>query len=252
MDNKLPISVAIITKNEEKNIEQALKSVKDFDDLVVVDSFSSDKTVEICKKYTKRVFQIEWQGYSKQKQHAVNYCKNKWVFILDADERVTPDLKLEMAEKIKTISSNGYYIPRKNFFLGKWIKHSGWWPDYTLRLFRKDFGHLEKREVHEKVVVNGHVGSLEKPIEHFTYKTISSYIEKMKNYSTLSAKELGKKKIAPLALLILINPVVVFIKMFFIRQGFRDGTHGFILSILYSFYTFLKYAKVWELRKTHF
>ncbi len=251
MDNKIPISVAIITKNEEKNIEDALKSVKDFDDLVVVDSFSSDKTVEICKKYTERVFQNEWPGYSKQKQHAVNYCQNEWVFILDADERITPDLKSEIAEKIKTTSFNGFYIPRKNFFLNKWIKHSGWWPDYTLRLFRKDFGHLEQREVHEKVVIKGHVGFMEKPIEHYTYRTISSYIEKMKNYSTLSAKEISKKKTAPLPILILINPIFVFIKMFFIRQGFRDGMHGFILSILYSFYTFLKYVKVWEMRKSH-
>lgn len=246
MDNKIPISVAIVAKNEEENIGHALESVKDFEDIVVIDSFSNDKTVEICKKYTNRVFSFKWQGYSKQKQMAVNYTKKEWVLILDADECVTPDLKREMVEKIKINSLSGFYIPRRNFFLGKWIRHSGWWPDYTLRLFRKNVSYIERREVHEKAIVNGSVGYLKNPIEHFTYKTISSFILKMEKYSTLSAKELSNRKTAPLILMMWINPVLVFIKMFFLRQGFRDGIRGFILSILYSLYTFLKYTKVWE------
>lgn len=246
MSNKIPISVAIVTKNEEKNIGHALESIKDFEDIVVIDSFSKDQTVEICKKYTNRVFLHEWQGYSKQKQLAIDYTQNDWVLILDADECVTPDLKREILEKIKNNSISGFYIPRRNFFLGKWIRHSGWWPDYTLRLFKKDVSFIERREVHEKAIVNGPVAYLKNPIEHFTYKTISSFIEKMENYSTLSAKELSNKMTAPLILLMWINPILVFIKMFFLRQGFRDGIRGFILSVLYSLYTFLKYTKVWE------
>ena len=136
MDNKIPVSVAIITNNEESNIRYALESVKDFEEIVVVDSFSNDNTLAICKEYTDKVFQHKWQGYSKQKQLAVNHAKNEWVLILDADERVTPELKSEMINKIHDNSSNGFYIPRRNFFLGKWIRHSGWWPDYTLRLFK--------------------------------------------------------------------------------------------------------------------
>ena len=251
MNKKIPVSVTIITKNEENNIQNALESVSDFEDVVVLDSFSQDKTVEICKKYTDRVFQHEWLGYSKQKQLAVDHAKKDWVFILDADERITPELKYEIIEKINNNSFNGFYIPRRNFFLGKWIKYSGWWPDYTLRLFKKDASYVELREVHEKVIVNGSTGYMERPIEHFTYKSISSYLEKMENYSSLSAKELSHKKVSFLTFWMWVNPFLVFVKMFFLRQGFRDGIHGFVLSVLYSLYTFLKYTKVWEGRNSN-
>lgn len=245
----IPVSVVVITKNEEKNIEDALKSVKDFEDIVVVDSFSEDRTVEICKKYTYRVYQHEWQGYAKQKQMAVDYAEKPWVLILDADERVTPELKSEIMEEIKNASFIGFYIPRKNFFLGKWIRHGGWWPDYTLRFFKKDVSYVKQREVHEKVVVDGPLGYLKEPLEHYTYRTITDYIRKMEIYSMLSAKELCNKKSAPFVLSMLLNPVFVFTKMFFLRQGFRDRIHGFMLAVFNSFYTFLKYAKAWEKNK---
>jgi glycosyltransferase involved in cell wall biosynthesis len=263
----IPVSVAIITKNEEQNIGDALESVRDFEDIVIVDSFSEDRTVEICRKYTSRVFQHEWQGYAKQKQMAVDYAKKPWVLILDADERVTPELKLEIIEKItlnsqlqtQNSSYNGFYIPRKNFFLGKWIRHSGWWPDYTLRLFKKDLSYIEQRKVHEKVIVKGTVGYMKNPIKHYTYRTISDYIKKMENYSSLSAQEIlqssraAEQQSSKATLLItkmLINPIFTFFKMFFLKHGFRDGIHGLMLAVLYSFYTFLKYAKAWEIRKT--
>jgi glycosyltransferase involved in cell wall biosynthesis len=249
IEMKVPVSVVIVTRNEEKNIENALESVKDFEDIVVVDSFSEDRTVEICKKYTQRVYQHEWEGFAKQKQMAVDYAKNQWVLILDADERVTPELRSEIVEKIENSSVGGFYLPRKNFFLGRWIKHGGWWPDHTLRLFRKDISYMQQREVHEKVVVNGLLGYLKKPVEHYTYDTISDFIKKMENYSTLSVKELSDKGDKTSIISMLVNPVFVFIKMFFLRQGFRDGIHGFILAVLYGFYTFLKYAKLWEKKK---
>lgn len=250
----IPASVVIVTKNEERNIGNALESVKDFEDIVVVDSFSEDRTVQICKEYTDRIFQHKWQGYAKQKQIAIDYAKKDWVFLLDADERMSPELKKEISnlftDKTKIVYQ-GYYIPRKNYFLGKWIKHSGWWPDYTIRLFRKDSSQVQQREVHEKIIVKGQIGYLKNPLEHYTYETISEFISKMQNYSTLSAKEIIKEKI-PLTMLFLkmtINPIFTFIKMFLLKQGFRDGFHGFILSVLYSFYTFLKYLKTWELKK---
>lgn len=246
----ISVSIVIITKNEEQNIGDALESVKDFEDIVVVDSFSEDRTVEICRKYTGRVFQHEWQGYAKQKQMAVDYAERDWVLILDADERVTPELKEEIIEVLYKPDCNGFYIPRKNFFLGKWIRHSGWWPDYTLRLFRKDVSYVEQREVHEKVIVKGAVGYLKKPLEHYTYRSISEYIKKMENYSTLSAREIVLKnpKISytALAFKMTISPVFTFLKMFFLKQGFRDGMHGFILGVFYGFYAFLKYAKALE------
>lgn len=260
-----PVSIVIVTKNEEKNIGDALESAKDFEDIVVVDSYSEDRTVEVCRKYTDRIFQHEWQGYAKQKQMAVDYAKKEWVFILDADERVTPGLKTEILEKISQKSKNpsispltkegergfvGFYVPRKNFFLGRWIKYSGWWPDYTVRLFKKDLSFVEQREVHEKVIVKGAVGYLKKPLEHYTYRSISEYIKKMENYSTLSAREIMLKNpeisYAALAFKMTISPVFTFLKMFFLKQGFRDGMHGFILGVLYGFYTFLKYAKALE------
>lgn len=244
----IPVSVVIVTKDEERNIRDALESVREFEEVVVVDAFSADSTVEICKRYTPRVFQQEWAGYAKQKQAAVDLATKEWVLILDADERVTPELKRELAGKIGEGIRDGFYLPRKNFFLGKWIRHSGWWPDYTLRLFRKEVSHVEYREVHEKVVVKGSVGYLEEPMEHYTYRTIAEYLRKMEQYSTLSANELCMKKTTPL-LSIMVNPVLVFIKMFLLRQGFRDGMHGFILAGLYSVYTFLKYAKIWEKRR---
>ncbi len=249
-EQRVPISVAIVTKNEESTILAALESVKDFDDIIVVDACSNDGTVDLCRRYTERVFTSEWKGFSAQKQTAVDYARNQWVLILDADERVTPDLKTEMIQQVRTDGYDGFYIPRKNFFLGKWIRHSGWWPDYTLRLFKKSLSHMEQREVHEKVVVDGLVGHLKGPLEHYSYRTISDYMRKMETYSLLAAKELYDKGVKASLFTLVVHPLVVFCKMFFLRQGFRDGTHGFILAGLYSFYTFLKYLRVWEKKIT--
>lgn len=134
----IPISVVVVTKNEEMNIMEALESVKDAAEIVVVDSFSTDKTLEICRRYTDNVFQKEWQGYARQKQMAIDMAGGPWVLILDADERLTDSLKKEIPAAIKDGRYAGFYMPRKNFFLKKWMRHGGWWPDYTLRLFRKD------------------------------------------------------------------------------------------------------------------
>jgi glycosyltransferase involved in cell wall biosynthesis len=241
-----PISVVIVTKNEEINIEDALKSVADAKEIVIVDSFSTDKTIELCKKYTGKVYQHEWQGFARQKQMAVDYSEGPWVLILDADERVTPELKAEIIGTISNTNSNGFYMPRENYFIGKWIKHSGWWPDNTLRLFKKDKGRLEPREVHEKVVVQGSTGYLKNPIKHYTYRSVSDFVERMERYSTLAAKEIRKNSGNAGLFSIAIKPLATFIKMYFLRRGFLDGTRGLILALLYSYYTLLKYVKVWE------
>ncbi len=245
---KISVSVTIITKNEEKNIRDALESVKDFEEIVIVDSFSDDRTVDICREYTDKIFQIEWKGFAKQKQFAIDKATLPWVFVLDADERVTEPLKGEIIEKLKDTDVVGYFIPRKNFFLGKWIKHSGWWPDYTLRLFKKDKGKMEEREVHEKIIVDGKTEYLKEPILHFTYQSIEDFVVKMQRYSTLSAIELLKKNPSKYRILIkmIFAPLFTFFKMFIIRLGFLDGLRGFILAIFYTFYSFLKYAKAWE------
>ena len=248
MGGRVPISAAIITKNEERNIKEALESVRDFDDIVVVDSFSEDRTVEICRDYTSRVYRHEWQRFSRQKQRAVDYSRNDWVLILDADERVTPGLKLEMLRVISENEYSGFFIPRKNFFLGKWIRYSGWWPDYTLRLFKKELSHVEPREVHEKVIVNGPTSYLKNPLVHYTYRTVGEYIKKMETYSSLSAEEIKGKNMLLSGLKLFINPFLVFIKMYILRLGFMDGARGFMLAVLYAVQTFLKYAKALEIQ----
>lgn len=245
----IPVSIVIVTKNEEANIEAALDSVKDAAEIVVIDSFSSDRTVEICRKYTDKVFQKEWEGYAKQKQSAVDLAEGPWVFMLDADERFTPELKAEVISAIKENSHDGFYAPRKNFFMDRWIRHGGWWPDYTLRLFKKHSGRVEDREVHEKVIVNGSVSHLKNPLVHYTYNSVSDYLKRMDIYSTLAAQELKKNGVAPNVMDFLIRPPVTFIKMFFFRFGFLDGRFGLVLAVLYSYYTFLKYAKTWELKE---
>lgn len=242
-------SVVIVAKNEEENIEDALRSVKDFSEIIVIDDFSDDRTVEIARRYTGNIFQIKWQGYAKQKQAGIDKASQDWVFVLDSDERVTEGLKEEIASAVLSPENNGYYIPRKNFFLGRWIRYGGWWPDYTLRLFRKGSAFMEQREVHEKIVVSGRTGNLKNPMEHHTYRRISDYIQKMDNYSGLAAKELRQKGVSFSPFHLLIKPPFTFIRMFLLRQGFRDGFHGFILAVLYSIYTFLKYLKLWEIRK---
>ncbi|HMK61289.1 MAG TPA: glycosyltransferase family 2 protein [Dissulfurispiraceae bacterium] len=247
MNKGIPISVAIITHNEELNIGDALASVSEFGDIVVVDSFSSDKTLDIARKYTERIYQHEWQGFARQKQTAVDYARNEWVLVLDADERVPPDLKKEIQAAILALGNDGFLIPRKNFFLGKWIRHGGWWPDEVLRLFRKKSGAFDLREVHEKVVVKGVVRTLAEPLEHYSYRSLSEYIKKMESYATLSAKTYIRENRRPSLKSLIVNPASTFIKMYILRRGFLDGVHGFLLAVLYSFQTFLKYAKLWEM-----
>jgi len=242
----IPASAVIVTKDEESNIQDAIESIKDFSEIIVIDSFSSDRTVDICKKYTEKVFQEEWQGYSKQKQKGINRASMPWVLILDADERLTSELRTEISLSLENKNHSGFYIPRKNFFLGRWIRHGGWWPDYTLRLFRKDRSFMEEREVHEKVVVRGSTGYLKNPMEHHTSKSLSDFIKKLENYSTLSAREMGQKDFMPGIFSLILRPLFTFFKMFFLRKGFLDGKYGLILSLLYSYYTFSKYTKIWE------
>lgn len=241
-----PVSVVIVTKDEEKNIEDALKSIADAKEIIIVDAFSTDRTIEICTSYTDKIFQQHWQGYARQKQLAVDYATGPWVCILDADERLTPELKDEIRETLLKTDCNGFYLPRKNYFLGKWIRHSGWWPDYTLRLFRKGKASLEDREVHEKVILDGAAGYLKNPLEHYTYRTIADFLRKMENYSTLAAKEIRRKSGNTPLFSVAVRPVFTFVKMFFLRLGFLDGVYGFLLALLYSHYTFLKYVKTWE------
>lgn len=243
------ISVTIITLNEEQNIRACLESVQWADEILISDSGSADKTVQICKGYGANVFNDEWQGFGSQKNLIASRAKNNWVLNVDADERITPDLKAEIELVLNNGSCEGYNIPRKNFFGDKWIKHCGWYPDYNLRLYRKDKARFNERAVHEAVQIDGKVGCLKSPLKHYTYKNISDYLKRMDRYSTLAAEEMLKNgKTAGIADLIL-RPCFTFFKMLFLQKGFLEGYSGIVLSGLYSSYTFSKYAKLWEMSK---
>lgn len=253
------LSVAIITHNEEENIKAALKSVKWADEIVVVDSFSTDRTRDICKEYTDKIFTFEWRGFAEQKNKAVSLTTQPWVLVLDADERVTEELKDEIIRIIKDdypspsplpqgegarASVDGYYVARKNYFAGRWIRHGGWWPDYTLRLFRRGKGSFQQREVHEAIKVDGETGRLKNHLEHFTYKNTEDYLKRMEVYSTLAAKELYKEGRRARIFDIMLRPAATFFRMLFLQLGFLDGAYGLKLAYLYSRYTFNKYAKL--------
>lgn len=239
------VSVVIITKDEERNIGACLESIKWADEIVVVDSGSKDKTREICEEYGAKVFIEEWLGFGRQKNKAIEKTKNEWILNLDADEKVTPELTAEIAEVLdEKVELNGFYIPRKNFFASRWIRHGGWYPDYNLRLFRKSKGRFRERHVHEKVILEGKVGYLKNPIEHHTYSSIKEFLQRQDLYSDLAAQEMfnaGKKS---RFYDILFRPTWTFFQMYFLRAGFLDGYYGFLLARLYSYYTLAKYSKL--------
>lgn len=245
------ITVAIITKNEERNIRDCLESVKWADEIVVVDNGSTDHTLSICKQYGARIFQEGWKGYSGQKNSAIEKAGNEWVLNLDADERVSPELRQEMQKCLEENQGvDGYWIPRKNFFLGRWIRYCGWYPDLNLRLFRRSRGRFGERAVHERVEVQGKTLTLTQPLIHETYRSLSDFFQRMDRYSSLAAGEMlreGRKfrLIDPV-----FRPPFTFLQMYVLRAGFLEGYLGMVLSVLYSYYTFAKYIKLRELKKS--
>jgi len=244
------ISVTIITKNEEHNIRDCLESVKWADEIVVVDNGSTDDTLKICREYGAGVYPEEWKGYSGQKNSAIDKSRNEWVLSLDADERVSPDLHREISATLEgNPSSDGFFIARKNFFLGRWIRHCGWYPDFNLRLFRKSRGRFQERAVHERVEVQGETGTLKHPLIHETYRSLGEFYRRIDRYSTLAARELHSQGKRYRFRDLFFRPPFTFLQMYFLRAGFLEGHSGFLLSSLYSFYTFAKYAKLKELEE---
>jgi glycosyltransferase involved in cell wall biosynthesis len=245
---KIKISVIIITGNEEKNIEDCLRSVEWAEDIVVVDCYSKDRTVEIARKYTNRVYLKEWVGYAKQKAYSLSLARNKWTLSLDADERVTNELKKEIIELLRSNPElDGYYIPRRNYFLGRWIKGCGWYPGYQMRFFKKELTRLTDRKVHEGFEVDGKIGHLKNDIIHFTHPNIEHIIKKINEYSSLQAEEKADRKKAHLYN-ILINPSIAFLQHFFLRKGFKDGAYGFLVSLIHALTNMLTYIKIWEIQ----
>jgi len=243
------ISVAIITKDEERNIRDCLESVAWADEVVVVDNGSADKTREICQNFKARFYLEEWKGFAQQKNSAIEKTRNEWVLSLDADERITPALHQEIVEIMEDgPSQDGYSIARKNFFLGHWIRRCGWYPDFNLRLFRKSRGRFQERNVHERMEIQGKLGYLKNPLEHKTYRTLSDFLQRMDRYSTLAAKEMQKEGREYRFYDSFFRPPFTFLQMYLLQAGFLEGYRGFLLSVLYSFYTFSKYSKLKEIQ----
>jgi glycosyltransferase involved in cell wall biosynthesis len=231
--NKL--SVVIIAKNEEKFIADAIKLSLFADEVLVLDSGSSDKTCEIAKNLGARVEYQKWLGFGKQKQKAVELAKNKWVFVLDSDERITKELKEEILSELKNPKFDAYFTPRLNNFWGKDIKYLGLYPDYSIRLFDKTKARFNDRDVHESVECNCKKGYLKNHMKHLAYESIEEFITKQNRYSSIGAK--------PNRLKALISPFWTFFKLYFIKLGFLEGWNGFVIAKLYSQYTFWKYIK---------
>ncbi|RLB07044.1 MAG: glycosyltransferase family 2 protein [Deltaproteobacteria bacterium] len=243
------ISGVVVCFNEEENIERCLKSLTWTDEIVVVDSYSTDNTVSICKKYTDRVYQREWPGINKQKEYAVSLAKNEWVFILDADEVVSEELKEEIIKRLSSDKGkyDGYMVKRHTYYLGRWINHGGWYPDYKLRLFKKQKGYFVGKDPHDKIAVSGDVAKLNGEIYHFTYKDIAHHIRTINSFSDVVANN-EKEKERFIIPKMLFKPAIKFLETYVYKLGFLDGIPGFIISVLSSYYVFIKYAKLWEKR----
>jgi hypothetical protein len=248
---KIPLSVAIITKNEAENIRACLQSISFAGQIILVDSGSTDSTLQIAVEFGCEVYSEEWLGFGPQKQLAIEKCRLPWILILDADERIPLDTA-DIIKKIVTdanVKEAGFSFPRKNYFQGRWIKHAGWWPDRIVRLFRKDKGRMTAAIVHESVEVQGTVGLLNVPIEHFTESSLSKIIQKIDKYSTLGAEAAFKAGKTSSAFSAFMRAFFTFNQDYFLRMGILDGEQGLTLAVTDAVNKFFKYAKLSELGK---
>jgi glycosyltransferase involved in cell wall biosynthesis len=250
------LSVAIITKNEEANLPRTLQSVHWANEIVVVDCGSTDGTVELAWSFGAKVIREEWHGFGRQKNLAIEHCSSEWVLSLDADEEMSEALAQEIEALLAgTPKVDAYFLPRRNLFLGRWIKHGGYYPDAKLRLFRKTAAWFEVRAVHETVQHAGKTRSLRGNLIHHAYPTLESYIEHMNRYSTLGATQAAAKGKAGRSLLaflwnVLLNPFATFLYNYILRLGFLDGREGLLLHLYHSSYVSWKYAKAWQAGKS--
>lgn len=245
----MTLSVCIICFNEERNIKRCLESSTWADEIVVVDSMSQDGTVAIAREYTDKVYQRRWCGYTNQKNFALSKVTGDWVLSIDADEKISHGLRHEIREEIeKGHAKDGYTMPRLSFYQGRWIKHSGFYPDRQLRLFKRNKGYWVGKRVHERVHVNGEVGTLRNNLLHYPYDgTISGQLQTVDRFSTLLAQNIFEegKRYSPL--LLLLRPPFKFIEVYFFRLGFLDGLPGFIIALTSAYALFVRYVKLREL-----
>jgi len=246
--DKEKISVLIITKNEEKNLIELLPTLSFADELVIVDSFSTDKTLEVAEKYTNKIFQRKFDTHANQKNWGLTKTKNEWVFIIDADERVNEKLVKELSEIIhKPKNKVAFWIKRTNIFMDKAIHYCGWQKDKVIRLINKNYCKYNTAIIHEEIKTNGKVGKLKNTLQHNTYKNLSDYLNKINDYTNKKALLRFNKGKKATYFSILFKPFIKFLSRYFIKLGILDGRQGLIVCLLTSYNVFLTNIKIYRL-----
>jgi (heptosyl)LPS beta-1,4-glucosyltransferase len=245
------LSVTVITKNEAADIDAALASVAWADEIVVVDSQSTDDTAAIARRHTDRVVVREWPGYIEQKNYAASIASHDWILSLDADERATPELASEITSLMAGSSPRaaGFRIPRVTWHLGRWIRTTDWYPDYQLRLYDRRAAQWTGTYVHEAVTVRGETGRLRGELQHYAYRDIADHLETIDRYTTLAARQMHEAGRRATAFDLAVHPPLAFLRNYILRGGIRDGAVGFTISRLNAYYVFLKFAKLRELQQ---
>lgn len=244
------ISACVTTLNEERNVRRCLESLRWCDEIVVVDSFSTDRTVELCRAFTDRVYQHEWLGYIGQKNLIRKMANHPWILFVDADEEVSPELRAEIERELADHDGTvaGYRFPRMVNYIGRWIKHGEWYPDIKLRLFLKDRGRSGGQEPHDQVFVNGQVKTLKGHLWHYTYDDLHDHLETMNRFSSITAQEKFRTGSRFRWVDFLLRPPFRFLKAYVLRRGYLDGRRGFLIALVSAFGVCMKYAKLWELQ----
>jgi glycosyltransferase involved in cell wall biosynthesis len=247
--NLRDVSVVITCFNEEDNIRRCLNGLMNFGEVIVVDSFSTDGTLDIAREYPVQIFRRPYPSAAKQKNWGIALAKNNWVLIVDADESISPELRSEIEALSEKDAVNGYWIRRVSEYLGKQIRYCGWQRDKVLRFFDKTRGSYDEREVHEEVVLEGETDYLTSRLDHFPYNRIDQHFDKINEYSSRGARDYVDSGGRHPILNTVLHPPFRFLRMYALQRGFLDGLHGFILCLLSSYSVFLKYAKAWEYRR---
>lgn len=241
------LSATVICKDEVEKIRGCLESVRFCDEVVVVDSGSTDGTLDLCRELADRVIERGWPGHVAQKNFALDQARGEWVLPLDADERVTPELAAEVRRVLaEGPRFDGYRITRHVHYLGRWIDHSGWYPEPRVRLFRRSRGRWGGVNPHDEVRVDGAVGDLRGEIVHYTYDDLADHVHTLNRFSSILAQEHGARGRRFSWPALLLRPPLEFLKKYVVKRGFLDGAAGFYVAALSSFYVFLKFAKLWE------
>lgn len=243
----VPVTATVITFNEAAHIQAALESLSWADEIIVVDSESTDDTVAIARRFANQVLVRPWPGYIAQKNFAAAQASHDWIFSLDADERVTPPLADEISQRLSSPSAAGYRVPRVTFHLGRWLRSTDWYPDYQLRLYDRRKARWAGKYVHESVKADGAVQDLRGELQHYAYRDLSHHLQTMDRYTTLAARQMFEEgRRAGISDLVL-HPPAAFFRNYVLRRGFTDGVPGLIVSAMNARYVGVKFAKLWEL-----